>query len=413
MQMITDWYFSIVLFASLFGLVMCGVLFFVNKDDSFSAKVFAAYLLSFSLLALNYGLMTTNFFFRYPNLWRLLAWASYCVPPLAYLYVRTVLTQSYRFKKTDILLLLPALLQFVNFSPYFAMPLADKLAHLSAVAQNKKLITQEHESLLAPGLGIALRLLFGIVTTIGQFVLLRRWAPKILTASTDTPKNKATVQWLYLFSACCALLYGTLVLEFVLQFTKGPSLDYAIVFTIAGTIFFLCISLLARPSILYGITGWLPPQQNHELAPQAAFTTATMQVDTSPQVLAQRNTLNAEQGLRFKMILEKHFGENQPFKKAGYTIGDLSAEIDIPSYLLSAFINQEYGKNFNELINTYRIEHLVTDVKANPGHKNYTLEALGKMAGFNSRTAFIAAMKKHAGKTPSEFFGTKQTEPSA
>ena len=142
MQMITDWYFSIVLFASLFGLVMCGVLFFVNKDDSFSAKVFAAYLLSFSLLALNYGLMTTNFFFRYPNLWRLLAWASYCVPPLAYLYVRTVLTQSYRFKKTDILLLLPALLQFVNFSPYFAMPLSDKLAHLSAVAQNKKLITQ-------------------------------------------------------------------------------------------------------------------------------------------------------------------------------------------------------------------------------------------------------------------------------
>jgi AraC-like DNA-binding protein len=37
----------------------------------------------------------------------------------------------------------------------------------------------------------------------------------------------------------------------------------------------------------------------------------------------------------------------------------------------------------------------------------YTLEALGKMAGFNSRTAFIAAVKKKTGKTPSELFNRR------
>ena len=40
----------------------------------------------------------------------------------------------------------------------------------------------------------------------------------------------------------------------------------------------------------------------------------------------------------------------------------------------------------------------------------YTLEALGKMAGFNSRTSYITAIKKRTGKTPSAFFKKADSE---
>jgi methylphosphotriester-DNA--protein-cysteine methyltransferase len=44
-------------------------------------------------------------------------------------------------------------------------------------------------------------------------------------------------------------------------------------------------------------------------------------------------------------------------------------------------------------------------LKTSPELYQFTLEALGKMAGFNSRSTFIAAVKKISGRTPQEFFG--------
>jgi AraC-like DNA-binding protein len=105
--------------------------------------------------------------------------------------------------------------------------------------------------------------------------------------------------------------------------------------------------------------------------------------------------------------LENHLVVNSPYRKTGYTISDLSNEVSIPSYLLSAFINQEYGKNFNELINEYRVDFFLDLVKQPDANSQYKLEALGKEAGFNTRASFIRAVKKKTGLTPSDFVTKK------
>jgi AraC-like DNA-binding protein len=105
-------------------------------------------------------------------------------------------------------------------------------------------------------------------------------------------------------------------------------------------------------------------------------------------------------------LVEDHFREYLPFLKQRYSIRDLSKEVGIPSYLLSAFINQQYGKNFNEFINDNRVNYLIAFARQNPENLlQYTLEVLGQMGGFNSRASFIAAVKRKTGKTPSEIFG--------
>jgi len=54
----------------------------------------------------------------------------------------------------------------------------------------------------------------------------------------------------------------------------------------------------------------------------------------------------------------------------------------------------------------YKIsDHLQDMLKTSPELYKFTLEALGKMAGFNSRSTFMAAVKKISGKTPLEYFG--------
>jgi AraC-like DNA-binding protein len=121
--------------------------------------------------------------------------------------------------------------------------------------------------------------------------------------------------------------------------------------------------------------------------------------------MARATTITHEQALQFRNQLESFFESHKPFLKPGYKVKQLSEDLDIPFYQLSAFINQEYGQNFNELINQFRVKHLETMVKQSPEFAGYTLEALGKLAGFNSRSTFIAAVKKNTGKTPQEFFG--------
>jgi len=54
------------------------------------------------------------------------------------------------------------------------------------------------------------------------------------------------------------------------------------------------------------------------------------------------------------------------------------------------------------LINFYRIEeakNLLSSEKA----KQMTIEAIGSDSGFNTKSAFYRAFKKHTGLTPSDF----------
>ena len=400
MEQLTDWYFSIVFFAGILGFVVAAILFFVNKTDTFSSRLLAAFLVTFSLLALNYSLMTTTFYLSYPHYWRVLGWASFSFAPFAYLYVRSVLQQSYQFRRYDFVLFIPAVLHALNLFPFYILPAAEKVDIIRNALNNKKLITLEPEGLWPEGWSVWLRVIVGIVSSIGQITLLKRWKPIIFDKMETEKQNRETFQWLSLFSMVHSIFWGLIILEFIFHFSFLSDLNYLIIFTITGTILFVSLYLLIRPSILYGLKGWL---QKKDIPVSNPDTINQVPVP----VASNKNSLTNEQGEAYKLSLEAHFRDNLPFRKNGYTIGDLSHELNIPSHQLSAFINQEYGKNFNELINEYRVDFLAEMIKSSTDHFQYTLEALGKEAGFNSRAAFISAVKKRTGKTPSEFFGRR------
>ena len=70
---------------------------------------------------------------------------------------------------------------------------------------------------------------------------------------------------------------------------------------------------------------------------------------------------------------------------------------------VSQVINELMGKNFNALLNEYRIQEACrrfNDI-ANYGH--YTIEAIGNSVGYGSRSTFVTQFKMITGLTPSEF----------
>lgn len=95
--------------------------------------------------------------------------------------------------------------------------------------------------------------------------------------------------------------------------------------------------------------------------------------------------------------LEKVMLEKELFKNANLTLQDLAKEVNISSHQLSQFLNNILGKNFTSFINEFRIKEACQIIKSSD---KFTLESIGYDVGFNSKSAFFAAFKKHTGKTP-------------
>ena len=291
----------------------------------------------------------------------------------------------------------------------FLLSSSEKQVILENIFANRKLIIIEPESLLFDGVGVWMRVGVIVASAIAQMRILNKWRP-ILLQNESLVQNKTTYKWLVLFSLTMLIFSILIIFQIFFHIIMPADLNLLVMFTIAFTILFICFYILYRPSILYGMRGWL--QQTQELAadatppeePESAIESAD-----APFVAVDKKKiyLSVDQGNTIRQVLENHLLVNTPYRKTGYTISDLSNEVSIPSYLLSAFINQEYGKNFNELVNEYRVDYFVELIKQPNANSQYKLEALGREAGFNTRASFIRAVKKKTGLTPSDFVTKK------
>lgn len=107
--------------------------------------------------------------------------------------------------------------------------------------------------------------------------------------------------------------------------------------------------------------------------------------------------------------INKHFEARRPYLKHGYSLRNLADDLNITYTYLSFIINREFGMNFNDLINKYRIDHLknLLDQKES---SLYTLEGIAYRSGFSSRSTFYRAFYKTTGRIPSEFVRQRQEE---
>lgn len=93
---------------------------------------------------------------------------------------------------------------------------------------------------------------------------------------------------------------------------------------------------------------------------------------------------------------------SKPYLNPNLTIKELSEQLNIHQKYLSQVINAQFGQNFYDFVNQYRVQEAKEIMSRNPGGKKTILEVLYEV-GFNSKSAFNNAFKKNTGKTPSEF----------
>lgn len=84
------------------------------------------------------------------------------------------------------------------------------------------------------------------------------------------------------------------------------------------------------------------------------------------------------------------------------SLTELSDEMDINKKQISAIINRGFEMNFNDYVNSFRIEEVKNRLEQGEAEE-FTILAIALDSGFNSKTTFNRAFKKHTGATPHQF----------
>jgi AraC-like DNA-binding protein len=100
--------------------------------------------------------------------------------------------------------------------------------------------------------------------------------------------------------------------------------------------------------------------------------------------------------------LRKHMIEQEPFLEPTLTLQDLALQININPLELSILINRHNGQHFFDFINKYRIEKAIEIIEKS-SIKEFTIQQILFDVGFNSKSSFNTAFKKHTGLTPTQY----------
>lgn len=118
--------------------------------------------------------------------------------------------------------------------------------------------------------------------------------------------------------------------------------------------------------------------------------------------IKKKELLDKEATKLYTNKLNNYLEIEKPYLDSNLSLRGLAEQIDIHPNQLSWLINNSFGKNFNELINHYRVE-VFKKISKDPKNANLTIEGLAYESGFNSKTVFNSYFKKETGLTPKQY----------
>lgn len=115
-----------------------------------------------------------------------------------------------------------------------------------------------------------------------------------------------------------------------------------------------------------------------------------------------RQAFGMEQQQALYQKLRSFLVDEKAFTNADLSLKITATTLGTNTRYLSLVINQFEETNFQQMLNRYRIDHVIRLMNDN-SKNTYTLFGLAQIAGFNSKSTFISAFRNQTGHTPAEF----------
>jgi AraC-like DNA-binding protein len=105
---------------------------------------------------------------------------------------------------------------------------------------------------------------------------------------------------------------------------------------------------------------------------------------------------------KYLELLQNAMGKEKLYLDNSLTVNKLANHLKISAKTISAVLNQQLHKGFNEFVNEYRINEVKRQM-LNPDNQHLTIAGIAYEAGFNSQATFQRVFKNLVGITPSEY----------
>lgn len=288
--------------------------------------------------------------------------------PLFYLYILSVIYDNFKYRVLHILFFIPLLIDLGILFPNF----------FNVSSKGQELFYKSYYK--QPE--IKLMTIFNYITTFGFLIAeiyqVIRYR-KIVKQNYSNPNALINYTWLKQFLIITSI--GTII-TFIKQIKKFTSSDIEaindlrIVMLLFGLVFisWLFSKALLAPKIFQGIDASLALVKRNE---------AFVEDDRIEQV---------------KQFMQTE----EPFLDASLTLQKLADKLSFSSRELSVLVNQHIGRHFFDFVNEYRIEK-AKNILSDSSKKKLTILEILYEVGFNSKSSFNTAFKKHTGKTPTEY----------
>jgi AraC-like DNA-binding protein len=318
--------------------------------------------------------------------------AGLLVYPMYYIYIR-LLTCDLHLKKMYLLHFFPALLLGIAMwlAHRFATPVERELYYDNVLINNNWKVHSATSGFLALTFIFYLsRIVFGL-QALGYLVtgihLVKKYNRRVVNFYSNTEGRE--LKWVNLLTASFLI---TSVLSSVANLMgRGKFLDDNIMLLFPSLLF----------SSLFFMIGYLGNRQD--------FTIRSFDNDEKKKD-EECIDLSAPQDGNLKAKLILLMEKKMRFLDPELKITDLCSDLNTNRTYISNLINQDFGMNFNDLINGYRVEY-AKDLMKNSRNEELSMQAIASESGFGSLSSFTRAFKKNTGATVAMFKNQVADEP--
>ncbi|MVM28639.1 helix-turn-helix domain-containing protein [Spirosoma sp. HMF4905] len=294
---------------------------------------------------------------------------SLTIGPLLYCYVRKLTQPELRFSANDL----------IHFSPF----LLEQSVQFLQVRESQKHQIPTYDTTIFQLVNPVLQLLAICSISIYLFFALKRLRA-VDRELTDQLSDSYTYQskWLQRL----LILFGLLWLAWI----PYVLIDYVVYnYQLGIASYYPLYLLLAFMTIWIGAESFLRPELVIVEVEKTKSPSTQPEIPT-PELL--------ESGVWLRHQLET----NLFYLDAGLTLRSLADVLDMHPNELSRIINLGTGKNFNDLINEYRIQEVIRKMQ-DPQYDRITLLGIAYDSGFNSKTTFNRTFKQLTGQNPANY----------